>query len=93
MTPLGEDVKIVQKPISESVPETEPIQIQDDDTDATLELLATEFAESADKIVAPSKTETRGKIGKLKNILPFKKDSSYMFQDAYMYVNRGKGLE
>lgn len=86
MTPLGEDEKIVQKPISESVPETEPIQIQDDDTDATLELLATEFAESADKIVAPSKTETRGKIGKLKNILPFKKakrDDSGIMGDLF----------
>ena len=45
----------------------------DDDTDATLAQLATEFAENQDKIPAPKKTEARGKIGKLKNILPFKK--------------------
>lgn len=45
----------------------------DDDTDATLAQLATEFAENQDKIPTPKKTEARGKIGKLKNILPFKK--------------------
>ena len=75
MTPLGEDEKIESEPISEFVPEpeSEPISVPNDDTDATLELLATEFAASEDKIVAPAKTETRGKIGKLKNILPFKK--------------------
>ncbi len=44
-----------------------------DDTDITLERLATEFAENQDNIVAPAPTEARGKIGKLKNILPFKK--------------------
>lgn len=43
------------------------------DTDATLTQLATEFAENQDKIVAPARNETHGKIGKLKNILPFKK--------------------
>lgn len=44
-----------------------------DDTDATLAQLASEFAENQDKIPAPQKTEKVGKIGKLKNILPFKK--------------------
>ena len=75
MTPLGEDEKIESEPISEFIPEpeSEPISVPNDDADATLELLATEFAASEDKIVAPAKTETRGKIGKLKNILPFKK--------------------
>lgn len=43
------------------------------DTDATLTQLANEFAENQDKIVAPAQNETHGKIGKLKNILPFKK--------------------
>lgn len=43
------------------------------DTDATLEQLAAEFANSEDKITAPIPTTTQGKIGKLKNILPFKK--------------------
>ena len=70
MTPLGEDEKIESEPISEFIPEpeSEPISVPNDDADATLELLATEFAASEDKIVAPAKTETRGKIGKLKNI-------------------------
>ena len=52
-----------------AVPDTEP-----DETDLTLEKLATEFAENQDKIVNTTKTSSRGgKIGKLKNILPFKK--------------------
>ena len=74
MTPLGEDEKIATKPIDDFKPdiESESIQTSNDDTDETLKLLATEFAESEDKIVAPTKTETRGTIGKLKNILPFK---------------------
>lgn len=88
MTPLGEDEKIEQQPIAATEPEIEiePIQTTNDDTDATLELLATEFAESADKIVAPAKPETRGKIGKLKNILPFKKakrDDSGIMGDLF----------
>ena len=88
MTPLGEDEKIVHEPIAstETIVKSEPIQTSDDDTDATLELLATEFAESADKIVAPTKNETRGKIGKLKNILPFKKakrDDSGLMGDLF----------
>ena len=45
----------------------------DEDTDATLAQLASEFAQTEDKIVTPTKTESHGKIGKLKNILPFKK--------------------
>jgi len=43
------------------------------DTDATLEQLAAEFADTQDKIAAPAPAPTHGKIGKLKNILPFKK--------------------
>lgn len=43
------------------------------DTDATLTQLATEFAENQDKITPAVQSETHGKIGKLKNILPFKK--------------------
>ena len=48
--------------------------------------LASEFAESADKIVATSKPENHGKIGKLKNILPFKKakrDDSGLMGDLF----------
>lgn len=55
-----------------SMPDDAPI-ITETDTDATLEQLATEFAENQDKIPAAQKNEGRGKIGKLKNILPFKK--------------------
>ena len=45
-----------------------------DETDATLEKLANEFAENQDKIVNTTKSSARGgRIGKLKNILPFKK--------------------
>ena len=55
-----------------SIPDDAPV-ITETDTDATLEQLATEFAENQDKIPAAQKNEGRGKIGKLKNILPFKK--------------------
>ena len=53
-----------------------PIELETitDETDATLEKLATEFAENQDKIVNTTKNSARsGRIGKLKNILPFKK--------------------
>ncbi|MCM1294070.1 MAG: hypothetical protein NC311_00715 [Muribaculaceae bacterium] len=56
------------------------------DTDATLEQLATEFAENQDKIATTPKTENHGKIGKLKNILPFKKarrDDSGLMGDLF----------
>ena len=68
MTPLREDVQ----PIAD-VDET-PIDIFEiDDADATLAQLATEFADNQDKIPTTPKTSGAGKIGKLKNILPFKK--------------------
>jgi len=64
-------------------PELKVLEPEPDETDATLEKLATEFAENQDKIVNTTKNTTRaGRIGKLKNILPFKKaknsDSSLM---------------
>ena len=64
-------------------PELKVIDTVPDETDATLEKLANEFAENQDKIVNTTKSTTRtGRIGKLKNILPFKKakhnDSSLM---------------
>lgn len=74
MTPLREDLG------HEHNTETEQFNTWDTentfaetDTDATLAQLASEFAETEDKIVATPKSETHGKIGKLKNILPFKK--------------------
>lgn len=67
MTPLREDVQ----------PEPQIDEVHDDfetdDTDATLAQLATEFVDTQDKIPATQKTSGAGKIGKLKNILPFKK--------------------
>lgn len=55
-------------------PELSVIENDTDETDATLEKLATEFAENQDKIVNTTKSGARGgRIGKLKNILPFKK--------------------
>ncbi len=84
MTPLREDhidEDVVQSaddefdmsPAPVDTPDATPSDTDDDDTDATLAQLATEFAENQDKIPTPKKTEARGKIGKLKNILPFKK--------------------
>ena len=52
----------------------EPVATDLDETDLTLEKLANEFAETQDKIVNTTKNSARGgRIGKLKNILPFKK--------------------
>lgn len=51
-----------------------PVDIEQvDEIDATLENLASEFAENQDKVGGTKKSAERGKIGKLKNILPFKK--------------------
>ena len=44
----------------------------DSSFDATLEQLASEFIENQDKIAAEAKQTSRSKIGKLRNILPFK---------------------
>lgn len=83
MTPLREDV---ETPVAEETAEPEQdfdvVPDMDPDTDATLAQLANEFAAAQDKIVSIEKPESQGKIGKLKNILPFKKakrdDSSLM---------------
>ncbi len=86
MAPLRED-KIEEQPDAidndddapvDTISEFDNTNIDDDmgisdDTDATLAQLASEFAENQDKITVPQKTEKVGKIGKLKNILPFKK--------------------
>ena len=74
MTPLAEDIMEDKKTIEiPDEPDTEPIETPDEDmsVDATLEQLATEFAESQDKIATENKS-SRSKIGKLRNILPFK---------------------
>ena len=70
MTPLREDT--IPQDVSVAT-ETETNTLSADDTDATLAQLASEFALNEDKIPTTPKAETSGKIGKLKNILPFKK--------------------
>jgi len=82
MTPLREDVNTNNATDDTTNDWDNDVSLTETDTDATLAQLASEFAENEDKIVASPKTETHGKIGKLKNILPFKKakrdDSSLM---------------
>lgn len=90
MTPLREDT-IEEQLDNEVVPEEETFldssDTTEDDTDATLEQLAAEFAENQDKIPTQPKTESHSKIGKLKNILPFKKakrgDESGLMGDLF----------
>ena len=72
MTPLREDVHPDEEPIVET---PEPVAVDEslDDADATLASLATEFVDVQDKVPTFKKSPERGKISKLKNILPFKK--------------------
>ena len=77
MTPLREDV--IEEHQAQDTTQDNPADIEEImgadtlDTDATLEKLAAEFAENRDKIQSAPKGEGHSKIGKLKNILPFKK--------------------
>lgn len=75
MTPLREDVHPDEENISET---QEPAAADEslDDADATLASLATEFVDVQDKMPTFRKSPERGKISKLKNILPFKKKKS-----------------
>lgn len=70
MKPLAEDssdeIPDIQN-TKETVEETD-----NENIDATLEQLATEFVKNQDKISSDNKNSTRSKIGKLRNILPFK---------------------
>lgn len=73
MTPLREDLEI-ETENNDFVDNDEPLyDITDSDTDATLAQLASEFVQTEDTIETTQKNESHGKIGKLKNILPFKK--------------------
>ena len=57
-----------------------------EEIDVTLEKLAGEFAENQDKMPSTKKSSERGKIGKLKSILPFKKmkkDDSGLMGDLF----------
>ena len=84
MTPLGEDIISDTEPDTNATPEEAIDDVDNDDfsismtddmadTDATLAQLANEFAQTQDKIPESPKPSGNGKIGKLKNILPFKK--------------------
>ena len=74
MTPLHEEVAKPQKKQNKKIEPMDSGTTETlDEIDATLENLASEFAENQDKVATPKKSSERGKIGKLKNILPFKK--------------------
>lgn len=84
MTPLGEDIISDTETDTNATPEEAKDDVDNDDfsismtddmadTDATLAQLANEFAQTQDKIPESPKPSGNGKIGKLKNILPFKK--------------------
>lgn len=94
MTPLREDavedITDAEPEINEAddfINELESVNnATESDADATLEQLAAEFAENQDKIVTPQKVDNHSKIGKLKNILPFKKakrDDSGLMGDLF----------
>ena len=88
MTPLGEDAEkpFEPTPVSDNIKSDEKDTSSDNDTDVTLEKLANEFVENQDKLNTPVKPAARGKIGKLKNILPFKKakhDDSGLMGDLF----------
>ena len=70
MTPLEEDILDEDFPKQDkNESDIDPLDIS---VDATLEQLATEFIENQDKIATETKSSSRSKIGKLRNILPFK---------------------
>lgn len=80
LTPLREDIENAD---TESVgPDTSADNEPDNDTDATLAQLATEFAANADKI----KSAPTSKISKLKGIIPFhskREDNSSLMGDLF----------
>jgi hypothetical protein len=81
LTPLPEE-KIIETPriLIEEVSDDKDL-----DDDATLAMLAAEFVETQKEKNTPTE-ERSGKIGKLKNILPFKKakkDESGMLNDLF----------
>jgi hypothetical protein len=82
MTPLREDVHLEQA--EDEIVDEAPIS--DSQDDATLENLASEFAKIQDTMPTTKKNPERGKISKLKNILPFKKikrDDSGLMGDLF----------
>lgn len=88
MTPLREDIHNNEEVVTNEAASEMPMFDENDAdaTDATLAQLASEFAENEDKIPVAPKAESHGKIGKLKNILPFKKakrDDSGLIGDLF----------
>ena len=74
MTPLREDHNEFEHTPAAAIEIDDAATIDAlDDPDATLEQLATEFADNEDSIQPVNIAPAHGKIGKLKNILPFKK--------------------
>ncbi len=77
MSPLDEDMDepdtqiIDDDEVGDSISHTS--DEDDATTDATLEKLAAEFARTQDDISTAPPPQTTGKIGKLKNLIPFKK--------------------
>ena len=69
MKPLEED--ILEEQHLDDIAKDQDSE-SDSSFDATLEQLASEFIENQDKIAAEAKQTSRSKIGKLRNILPFK---------------------
>ncbi|MDR2413027.1 MAG: hypothetical protein LBD50_02330 [Rickettsiales bacterium] len=69
VAPLREDFNAEESKKEDAAQIPEP----DAGADATLEQLAAEFMDKQDEIATGSDAKTAGKIGKLKNILPFKK--------------------
>lgn len=75
-----EQLLSAMKPLAEDIPDTTQINEEEiiganadeENIDATLEQLATEFVKTQDKIPSENKGSSRSKIGKLRNILPFK---------------------
>jgi len=81
IAPLREDYNVEKAVVREQQQPEEVVTVQGGDEedsdildeDATLEQLATEFVEKQDDIAPVRNADGAGKIGKLKNILPFKK--------------------
>ena len=75
-----EQLLSAMKPLAEDIPDTTQINEEEiidanadeENIDATLEQLATEFVKTQDRIPSENKGSSRSKIGKLRNILPFK---------------------
>ena len=72
ITPLQED--FMEEHID--IEKNEPEPSDSENIDATLEQLATEYVASQDKIKQENKSSARSKIGKLRNILPFKQSKN-----------------